>query len=171
MIVFALLVLLFIASITDLSNHQIPNWLTYSGIILAWILNGFINGWSGLETSLTATIACGFLMVVCYLFFQFGGGDVKILTMVAAFLGLEKGIEAMLWTFVVAAIFGIGILIYEKGALNILRESIKYSRMVFLARGWLPLTTQERQPLRRNIYLAPATLIAVLLVLGEDYFL
>ena len=32
--------------------------------------------------------------------FKVGGGDVKLIAMLGAFLGPEQGITAMLWTFV-----------------------------------------------------------------------
>jgi hypothetical protein len=35
-------------------------------------------------------------------------------------------------------------------------------------RGWLPLTTDERRPLQRTLFLAPAAGLALLLVRGTE---
>ncbi|VAX38300.1 hypothetical protein MNBD_PLANCTO02-890, partial [hydrothermal vent metagenome] len=81
-IILVLIALLVCAAVTDVRKHIIPNWLTYSGILLGWLLNGVLMGWTELQDSLTATFVCGFIMIICYLFFQLGGGDVKIISMI-----------------------------------------------------------------------------------------
>ncbi len=46
-------------------------------------------------------------MLVLFVFFRIGGGDVKLLAMLGAFLGLEQGIETLLWTFVLGGAVGL----------------------------------------------------------------
>lgn len=170
LILLVLIALLICAAVTDVWKHVISNWLTYPGILLGWLLNGVMSGWVGFQDSLAATFACGFVMIVCFLLFQLGGGDVKIISMIASFLGMEKGIEAMLWTFIIGAIIGIGLLIGEKGAWNIIRGICQHLWLVVRTGSWVAPTESERKPLRRSIYLAPATLLAVLLVTREEFY-
>src|SRR5205823_3980094 len=114
-----LLLLTAMAAVTDLRCHKIYNWTTYPGIILALAVNTFENGWDndypGLKDSLLGFSACGGLMLVSYVFFSIGGGDVKLIAMVGAFLGLEQGVEAVLWTFVLGGVAGLTVLIWRVG--------------------------------------------------------
>ena len=54
----------------------------------------------GLADAALGMFVCGGLLLVCYVFFSIGGGDVKLLAMLGAFLGIEQGIEVVLWTLV-----------------------------------------------------------------------
>ena len=83
-----LLLLTATAAVTDLVYHKIYNWTTYPGIILALVVNYLLNGWDdgdprgpGLADSLKGFALCGGLMLVSYVLFQVGGGDVKLLAM------------------------------------------------------------------------------------------
>ena len=111
-----LLGLVLIAAATDVARHRIYNWTTYPGMIAALGLSatgsllaarGFVDkkqlvdlGWIPISDSLWGLLACGLLMLFCFVMFRVGGGDVKLLAMIGAFLGLVSGMEAMLWTFV-----------------------------------------------------------------------
>src|SRR5688572_17761897 len=106
-----------VAAGTDVRWHKIYNWTTYPGMLTALAINGLGTatglssqgdhpwtrwiGWIGLAESVVGWLACGFLMLVLYVFFRIGAGDVKLLAMLGAFLGLERGIETLLWTFVI----------------------------------------------------------------------
>jgi prepilin peptidase CpaA len=68
-----------------------------------------------LEEGLKGFGACGLLMLICFVLFNIGGGDVKLVAMMGAFLGLERGLEAMLWTFVVGGAAGLAVLIWRVG--------------------------------------------------------
>src|SRR4029079_6283305 len=105
-----LLALATIVAATDLFTHKIYNWTTYTGIVLALTVNWLERGWEGpggLEDSLKGFALCGGLMLAAYVLFNLGGGDVKLLAMVGAFLGVEQGLEALLWTFVLGGITGL----------------------------------------------------------------
>src|SRR5262245_31824143 len=91
-----LLLLTGTAAVSDVLYHRIYNWTTYPGIIAALAVNYFTNGWNdgvpGLADSLKGFALCGGLLLATFaLNFNVGGGDVKLMGMVGAFLGLEKG--------------------------------------------------------------------------------
>ena len=114
-----LLGLVLAATVTDLCRHKIYNWTTYAGIVAAlglsaagslcsaagWLSEdqyrrlGHAFGWIGwipLSDSLLGLAACGLVMLSCFVLFKVGGGDVKLIAMLGAFLGLEQGVTAML---------------------------------------------------------------------------
>lgn len=163
-----LLGLLAVATVTDVRQHKIYNWNTYPGIVAGLLLNT-TAGWSGVWNAALGFLVCGFVMLFCFVLFNVGGGDVKLIAMMGAFLGLEKGVEAMLWTFVLGAVMGMAIVIWRYGFLTLLANTWKHMRLVFQARSWLPLTEEERAPLQRWLFLAPSALTAVLVVLLDEH--
>ena len=99
-----LLILLSVATVTDVRSHTIYNWNVYPGILLAfacsvvgtWLGKDVIHGteadaiWYGiphLTMALGGFLTCGMVMLVCYVFFAggVGGGDVKLIAMIGAF--------------------------------------------------------------------------------------
>jgi prepilin peptidase CpaA len=159
-----LLALLLVATVTDVARHKIYNWNTYPGIVAGLAAGGIERGRAGLEDSLLGLLVCGSIMLVCFVLFNMGGGDLKLIAMIGAFLGLHRGVEAMLWTFVIGAVMGTAILIWQFGILHILSKSARHLLLVARTGGWVPLTQDEREPLRRWLFLAPSALAAVVLV-------
>ncbi len=175
-----LLGLLSVAATTDLVRHKIYNWTTYPGILAAWGLNGLGTllgraalvdwetlealGWIGLADSLLGFAACGFVLLVCFVLFHVKGGDVKLLAMMGAVLGADRGITAMLWTFVLGGCAGLIALVWRLGPATLLRLALR--QLGWLAR-WAqpgPLTTEERTQFQSPLYLAPCALAATVIV-------
>lgn len=168
-----LLAFLAVATVTDVRRHRIYNWTTYPGILVGLLIRAYVaydrdnDWWAGLQDGLIGFLACGFLMLFCFVLFNVGGGDVKLIAMMGAFLGLHKGIEALLWTFVLGGIMGTVILIWQFGFLTIIANVARHIRLVFRARGWISLTEEERKPLKRWLFLAPAAFAAVLILIAD----
>ncbi|MBW3540091.1 MAG: A24 family peptidase [Planctomycetes bacterium] len=156
-----------VAAVVDLRRQRIPNWTTYPGIVAGLAANTYERGIEGLEDAIVGFAVLGGLMLVCFVLFAVGGGDVKLLAMMGAFLGLERGVEAMLWTFVIGSIAAVAVLIWRIGAARIASKTIEHARLVLRARRWIPLTEKEREPLKRTLYLAPSALVAVCVVLAN----
>lgn len=175
-----LLVLLAIATATDLWRQRIYNATTYPGILLAWILNaagdvlvrtGRLDperletlGWIGIPASLAGFVACGFILLACYVFFQVGGGDVKLMAMVGAMLGPEQGILVMLWTFVLGACAALIALVWRVGAVRLVGRVFRQLLWTLRLGRWSPLTPEERAQLQPPLHLAPSALAAAIVV-------
>src|SRR3990167_5527375 len=131
-----LLGLLAVATATDLLRHRIYNWTTYPGILAALGLNalgtGLLwgavleqatlrdQGWIGVAESVSGFLICGAVLLMCYVLLKVGGGDVKLIAMLGAFLGVERGVEAMLWTFVLGGCLGLIVLVWRFGPLRLI---------------------------------------------------
>jgi Flp pilus assembly protein protease CpaA len=190
-----LLVLLVIATVTDLRRRKIYNWTVYPGILAAVGLNAVGTviehhqieseasdgqpsgtqpvaselrrdwGYIGAQESLVGFAVCGGLMLVVFVFFPgVGGGDVKLLAMTGAFLGLERGLEVLLWTFLLAACLGLTILIWRVGALVLIGRVWRQAMFALRIGGWAALEPAEREQLQFPTSLAHMTLAAVLVV-------
>jgi prepilin peptidase CpaA len=165
-----LLVLTTIIALSDVVTHRIPNWTTYTGIVLALVVNSLERGWDGprgLEDSLKGLGLCGGLMLVSYVLFHVGGGDVKLLAMIGAFLGVEAGVETLLWTFVLGGIAGLTLLVWRVGFITLLAGSCRHLLWSLKIGDWLPLSDEERRNLQRPLYLAPAAVVAVVVVVFD----
>lgn len=175
-----LLLLLAIATATDLARQRIYNMTTYPGILLAWLLNAAgdvlvktatsdpgrleMLGWIGVPASLAGFAACGFILLACYVFFQVGGGDVKLMAMVGAILGPERGILVMLWTFVLGACVALIALVWRVGAVRLVGRVLRQLLWTLRLGRWNPLTAEERAQLQPPLHLAPSALAAAIVV-------
>jgi len=172
--------LLLVASVTDFRRRKIYNWTTYPGILAAIGFNAVgavllettvvaeqtlrSLGWIGLLESLVGFVVCGFVLLVCFVLLKVGGGDVKLIAMVGAFLGPERGIEAMLWTFVLGGCVGVIVLIWRVGPVRLLVRTLRQLLWTLRLGRWSPLTPEERAQLQPPLFLAPNAVAAVLIV-------
>jgi prepilin peptidase CpaA len=175
-----LLGLMLLATATDLARHKIYNWTTYTGILAALALSaagsaclslGYGSedllrrlGWISIWDSLLGLAACGLVMLVCFVGFRVGGGDVKLIAMLGAILGLEQGITAMLWTFVLGGCTGVIVLIWRVGPLRLVARVLRQVLWTLRLGSWSPLSESERAQLQPPLFLAPSALAAVLMV-------
>lgn len=176
-----LLGLLGVATVTDFCRHKIYNWTTYPGSLAALGLNaaGAVLltttevdrqwlreslGWIGVTQSLLGFLACGLVLLACFVLFRVGGGDVKLMAMLGAYLGPERGIEAMLWTFVLGGCMGLVVLIWRVGPVRLTVRALRQLLWTVRLGRWNPLTPEERAQLQPPLFLAPCALVAVIIV-------
>jgi prepilin peptidase CpaA len=175
-----LLALVLVATATDVARHKIYNWTTYPGMLVALGANAAGSatvawwdadpsrlagwGWIGAKASLLGLLVCGLAMVVCFVCFKVGGGDVKLMAMLGAFLGHEQGLVAMLWTFVLGACMGLIVLIWRVGPWRLLTQSLRHILWTLRLGQLVPLLPDERAQLQPPLFLAPSTLAAVVIV-------
>jgi prepilin peptidase CpaA len=128
-----LFILLLVASISDIRHYKIPNWLTFGGSAFALIYSFFVPfspqlgfGWSfgGFALGLS-------FMLPLYMLRMMGAGDVKLMAMVGAFLGMTHTLYAVLFVFVSG---GLAALVYAfwHQSLQRLAGNIKQTLTSFL---------------------------------------
>jgi prepilin peptidase CpaA len=103
-------------------------------------------------------------MLLSFVFFSVGGGDVKLLAMVGAFLGVNQGLEALLWTFVLGGAAGLVALIWRVGFIKLVKGTVRHVLWSLRLVSWLPLSEAERRELQPSLYLAPSALLGVAIV-------
>lgn len=111
-----LLSLLLIAAVIDYRTYRIPNWLTFGGAAFALLysiavpftpFHGFLWSLGGLTVGL-------FIMLPLHMLRVMGAGDVKLMAMAGAFLGVADTLYAVLSTFIVGGVAGILFALYYK---------------------------------------------------------
>ena len=91
-------VVLVVATITDLRSRRIPNWLVLPFFVLGFIVSGWMHGWRGMGDSL-AGAALG-LLIYGVLFWMggMGAGDVKLAAAIGAWIGPNQLFLALVIT-------------------------------------------------------------------------
>ncbi|CAN7306376.1 MULTISPECIES: A24 family peptidase [unclassified Variovorax] len=123
--VVVLFVLLVVASISDYRTYRIPNWLTFGGAAFALVYktviavsppSAFLLAFGGLFL--------GFLMMLpLYVLGAMGAGDVKLMAMVGAFLGVHETLQAVLFAFIVGGIAALGFAFLKGKLARMLRNA------------------------------------------------
>lgn len=113
---FGLVAMVGIAAAYDIGVQRIPNVVTVTGFVFALMLHG-LTGWTALFGGLLGAMVCFALFVPGFALSLLGGGDVKLLIAVGAFLGWSQQlIVAIFATAVIGATLAI-IAAIRQGAL------------------------------------------------------
>jgi prepilin peptidase CpaA len=105
----ATVVMVVIATITDLRARRIPNWLVGPFLLGGVVFSCLNHGWRGLEQSALGVLLAAVLMGVLYLLGGMGMGDVKLCAALGAWMGPQQllialaamgmtgGVMALIW--------------------------------------------------------------------------
>ncbi|MDA1086848.1 MAG: prepilin peptidase [Verrucomicrobia bacterium] len=108
----ALMIVLVIASYSEMTRKIIPNWLTLSGAACGIVL-GYLPGGNTLLASLGGlAVGFGFLFLV-YVFGGMGGGDVKLMGAAGALLGYPLIVPTFFYTAIVGGVMAIVCLVWK----------------------------------------------------------
>lgn len=126
-----------LASFWDLKEQRIPNWLTIPALLLALGIRASM-GWPALGSGLAAAgaaLGCG---IIFFAVGGLGGGDVKLLAAVGAFVGWARLDVALLVMALVGAVMGAWT-IWQQGSITETAANIKtitstFSKKTFT--GW-----------------------------------
>ena len=100
-----------VAAMTDIRSRRIPNWLTYSAMLLGVGHHTLANGVQGLLFSAGGLFLGLALLIVFYLAGGMGAGDVKLMGAVGALLGPKGVFIAFIFTALVGGIYAIILLL------------------------------------------------------------
>jgi leader peptidase (prepilin peptidase)/N-methyltransferase len=112
----ALVVITFI----DIEHQIIPDEISLSGIVIGFVLSFFINGHTWLNSLLGILLGGGSLLLVAYGYQRLtgkdgmGGGDIKLLAMMGAFLGWKAVLFIIFASSLVGSVVGITIMLVQK---------------------------------------------------------
>lgn len=139
-----LVVVLLLACYTDLAARRIPNLLSFGGLLAGLGCQILLPEGAGFVSALQG-VGLGFaLFLPLYLLRAMGAGDVKLMAMVGAFVGVEQIIGVVLSTLIVGGILSV-LVVLRRGAVMQLLNNLRL--MLFeagakVAGGKLPVVEQ-----------------------------
>ena len=88
-------IVLAVATITDLRSRRIPNWLVLPFLVAGIVVSGVSHGWHGIGQSLMGLALGGVLFGLLYWMGGMGMGDVKLLAAIGAWIGPGQLVVAL----------------------------------------------------------------------------
>ncbi|MFD1037349.1 prepilin peptidase [Virgibacillus byunsanensis] len=113
-----LLIVLVISVITDLKSRKIYNKVIFPALLLAFLLNGILYGWSGLLESFLGFLTGLGILLIPYLMGGMGAGDVKLLALVGAVKGASFVFISAIYMGLIGGVIGLIVLLFKKGVFN-----------------------------------------------------
>jgi prepilin peptidase CpaA len=157
------LIVLAVATFTDLRNRRIPNWLVLPFLAAGIGVSAWLHGWHGIGQSFGGLLLA---LVIFGTFFWMGGmgaGDVKLCAAIGAWIGPGQLVVALVMTGIVGGIMVLGWALLHGFLSDLFRGAADF---VF---GWKErgmLRSPEMvlsNPLKRKMPYAPAIAIGTLL--------
>lgn len=98
---------------TDLRHRRIPNWLTVPALLIGVTVNTVLAGWSGLKASLLGAALGLALLLPFVLLRSLGAGDWKLAGALGSFVGVERLIDLLLGSILVAGVMAVVLIVYK----------------------------------------------------------
>ena len=140
----AIVVLTAAAAVTDWRTGHIPNLLIViglvSGVLLQLVLqisqmDEAVDALAAFAVNvLGGALACAIVPLILYRLNALGGGDVKLLITVGAVAGPFIGLQLVIYSFVVAAIYGPVKLLYEGRLIRSFASAVRLTMNAFVPR-------------------------------------
>lgn len=129
----ALMLILFTAAISDLIARVVPNWLVFIGLMVALVLASSLDGFTGLGFMALGLAGGVLIFFPIYLAGLLGAGDVKLIGVVGAFLGLHQLLVSSMLIFLIGGVVSLITLQRSAGS----RQSAQVPYAVAIAAGVL----------------------------------
>lgn len=127
-----------LAMLIDLKTARVPNWLTGGGLIVGFGVRTSLMGAAGLEAALAGALFGGGILFIPFLVRGIGGGDVKLMAAVSAWLGIGHALVFILATAIAGGLLALGYLAVRKQTAEALSKIARTIRF-HLAVGLRPL--------------------------------
>jgi prepilin peptidase CpaA len=96
-----------LAAVCDVRTGRIPNVLTFGAAAAGFAFSALQAGPSGLGTSLLGCLAGLVLFLPLFALGGMGGGDVKLLAAIGAWIGPMGALQAALWASLVGGVMAV----------------------------------------------------------------
>jgi prepilin peptidase CpaA len=92
------LIVLAVATFTDLRSRRIPNWLVLPFLTGGFLVSGWLHGWHGIVQSLAGMVVGALLFGILSFMGGMGMGDVKLCAAIGAWIGPSQMLTALILT-------------------------------------------------------------------------
>ena len=176
-----LAVTLVVASVTDVRNGKIPNWVTYPAVAIGLIGHTLVGGWAGqgdtglifgLQGALLG-LAAGFgPLFVAWWAGGIGGGDAKLMGAIGVLGGPAFAFSAMFFGFAAAAIMALIVMLRRRLVRRTLTRIGRFLYLVVLRGKPSDPATADSPKIAFGLALCigSATALGELLIRGQVLF-
>ena len=98
----------------DVISHRIPNRLTYPAMLAALVVRFGLFGWRGLLEGVLGLVLCGGAFFLLFVVHAMGGGDVKLMAAVGAWVGYHNAGIALIVCALAGGLIALGYVIVLK---------------------------------------------------------
>jgi prepilin peptidase CpaA len=112
-------------AVSDIRSARIPNRLTYSALLTALSLRFALLGLSGLKSGAVGMLVAGGLFCVLFVLGAMGGGDMKLMAAVGAWVGSTQVMTLILAAALAGGVLAIGRIIFTKRVGQTLRNIMR----------------------------------------------
>lgn len=112
--------MLLVITVIDLHHMIIPDELSLSGILLGFISVFFTNQMVWWDSLLGAALGGGIFLAIAMLYEKMtkqeglGGGDIKLLAMIGAWLGIQSILVVIVISSALGSVIGIGLMLFKR---------------------------------------------------------
>ena len=156
-----------LGAVTDLRSARIPNRLTYSALLAGLGLRAVVLGVPAVASGAAGMLVAGGLFLFLFLVGAMGGGDMKLMTAVAAWVGSPHVLTLIFAAALAGGVLALGHTIFR----NMLGETFRNTiRLVFfrLMSGMQPHPELNVQsPVSQRIPFGVAIAIGALCCVGN----
>jgi prepilin peptidase CpaA len=153
------LIVLAVATFTDLRSRRIPNWLVLPFLVAGIVVSAWFHGWHGIGQSLCGLGLGALIFGVLFWLGGMGMGDVKLCAAIGAWIGPAQLLTALVLTGLAGGVMALGWAAYG----GFLRDLFKGSGDLifgFGKHGMRPCPKLNlAHPLARKMPYAPAIAI------------
>lgn len=132
MVEFAALGIAAVACATDLRSARIPNWLTLGAMLAGLCFHALLPGGAGVGPAALGLIVGLFVFFPFFALGALGGGDVKLMAAIGAWVGAAAVINVALFGAVAGGVLAIGVALWH----GYLRRALLNLRAL-LSHWWL----------------------------------
>lgn len=135
-----LFILITLALISDIKTYKIKNVIVLSFIIMGLVTNFYLNGITGLISSLWGVIVPVLLLIILYFLRMLGAGDIKLFSAIGAIMGIEFVVYTITYSFVCGGVIALIIMLVRKNAKERLQHLFYYIKNCIMTFSLQPYT-------------------------------
>lgn len=102
-----------VGAVNDVRTARIPNRLTYSALVAALVLRPALLGLSGLKSGVVGMLVAGGLFCLLFFLGAMGGGDMKQMAAVGAWVGSTQVVTLILTAALAGGVLAIARMIFS----------------------------------------------------------
>ena len=114
-----------VGAVTDIRSARIPNRLTYTALLAALPLRTALLGLAGLKSGIIGMLVAGGLFLLLYTLGAMGGGDMKLMAAVGAWVGGTQVMTLILAAALAGGVLAIGRIISRNMVGQTLRNTMQ----------------------------------------------